>query len=286
MLKKFTLKEQRINVLRGFLSAIKSWNYSHHEIIHWYIHAEQMEGEFFSNSITELTCEHYGSPSDGYDDVDFGFSQNCDEEFILAKVLTCYFLIINSMDSMEYTIYHVVNLNLPLLKNIRTKLPNLFPEYIFKFNINKWPEYTPKAEKTIIDNISNTDVLIANPIKELLMPFKSQIEISGLISNVNAKLEQINVKNDLRNLNATDLSIAKNAKKICGLTINNVNSAKGHKGKSELTIKDIAHNFALNASLFFKLVELNDEKSKQLPQDSPIIQKKIKDCKNTLIKEK
>ena len=67
---------------------------------------------------------------------------------------------------------------------------------------------------------------------------------------------------------------------------NKVKYARGHKGESELSVKDIAHNFALNASLFFKLVELNDEKSKQLPQDSPIIQKKIKDYKNTLIKEK
>ncbi|WP_168388362.1 hypothetical protein [Mycoplasma marinum] len=42
--------------------------------------------------------------------------------------------------------------------------------------------------------------------------------------------------------NEVDKPILNNAQKLAKMLANNVGAAKGHKGKSGLTVKDIAHN--------------------------------------------
>ena len=266
MLKKYTLKEKRELILKGLISSIISTKVHHQKYLYHSINNAienlKQQGAIYSDNFIELTKEIYGTPEN-----DYGYEYL---EFMMAKILIGYFLINYLLNSTNYWNTHVKQ----LMKNIKIKLIDLFPEYTFTFEKNDYPKYVPIAQKTIIDNISNTDTLISDPIKKLLMPFKSENEIIGLISKVHAKLEKINANKHLKKLNKTDVIIATKAKEIAKLIVNKVDSAKGHKGESELTIKDIAHNFALNASLFFKLVELNDEKSKQLLQDSPTTQKK------------
>ena len=251
MLKKYTLSEIRIRTLNGFIKSLSRFRMSYRRVIGEGASIESCAaklmqyGEFSSDSWFELTKEIYG------------YSKNLnDPEFLMAQILTGYALLlsIKSITGNQYDNSHSV-----LMNNIKEKLVALMPEFSFGFSETKAPTFKPTEEKTIIDNIQNTDAEIANPIKQLLMPMQSENESIGLISKVYVNLEKIKY-DSLTNLNKTDQGIAKRAKDICRTTVNNVKAAKGHEGRSELSIKDIAHNFALNASLFFRLVELNKEK--------------------------
>jgi hypothetical protein len=63
-------------------------------------------------------------------------------------------------------------------------------------------------------------------------------------------------KNKLLYLSDTDNYIYSKAKDLVKILANKINYAKGHKpDESILTIKDIAHNLALNASLAQKLLK-------------------------------
>ena len=248
----YSLEEKRKNTLVSLLWALNEFKYNSATVTSTILHLKKV-GSCFSGSLIELTKEKYG------------FNKKHDNIFLIAQILTGYYILYYIFRwNKKHNLYFANSVGqeflVNLMINIESKLVNLFPEYEFTFKEGKFPSFIAKETKTIIDNIQNIDIKISEPIKEILQPGKSDIELRGLIAQVCAELDEIKYE-DLTNLKEIDRKIANNAKRFAKMIVNNVDSAKGHKGESELTIKDIAHNFALNASLFFRLVDLNKEKN-------------------------
>ena len=202
----------------------------------------------------------------------YGYSNNeNNSEFKLARILYLKFLlsyhkIFEFLGLINDQWIGFTNPKVELdniLKLTTMRIKEYFPEYkIYDAIPMKHIKYEPKEIKVVIDNIKDIPEKIADPIKELLGNMKNENELIGLISKVYKEFEHIK-KTDLQNLNDEDKSIYGTARDLVKKIANNVDAAKGHKGKSMLTIKDIAHNFALNASLIQKLINLNKEMDKK-----------------------
>lgn len=204
-------------------------------------------GYLVSTKIDDIVEEHFGRTDDKED-----------FEWKIAKILVLYYIVsvlpnlFNADESQKTSRF---------LSNIKINLTSYVPDYIINFPNNGIPSFEPTESKTVTDNLSDIPASEAEPIKELLQPLKSDVELIGYISKVYAKIEHFKF-DSLSNLNEVDRGIARDAITLSKKIVNNVNSAKGHEGKSELTVRDIAHNFALNVSLFWKLVEINKANNK------------------------
>ena len=209
------------------------------------------KGDIPSNEIDECVEFQYGKP-DSKDDI----------EWKIAKILYIFniWFVAPSYCDDNYKANELRREVTPLLGNIMDKMTDYLPEYTLTFyNNGSLPSFEPKETKVVIDNLGDISEKVAEPIKELLQPMKSDTELRGHINEVYSKIEKFDF-DSLTNLNQMDVNIAKNAHKFSKMLVNNVDAAKGHQGTSELSVRDIAHSFALNVSLFWKLVELSNKK--------------------------
>lgn len=195
---------------------------------------------------------HYGSTEDEYDN-----------EYKIAQILFLIFLIkLHSVCTDNYSHYRNKKKSETLVSNTLLHLKKYFPEYkIYNPEKHGYLTYEATETKTVTDNLKDIPEKLASPIKQLLSNMPNENELIGLISKVYKDIEDENIPPEkICNLNKVDKSILKNTQKLAKMIVNSVEAAKGHNGKSELKIKDIAHNFALLASLIHKLFEINDSK--------------------------
>ena len=203
------------------------------------------ERKILTNNLEELIKIWYGEAEDKEDDL----------EYKLAKILTLYRLLFACRKS-PHNFFEFKN----FLKEVRDNIQKYVPEYIVTFDENgDYKGYKPAECVSIAENLNDIPEDIADPIKEILQPMKTENELIGLISKIYSKFEKIKGDN-LINLNDVDKGIYKKAWNLAKMVANNVDAAKGHEGNSSLTVKDIAHNFALNASLLQKLIAINNGK--------------------------
>ena len=205
----------------------------------------------------------YSNNLDNITKILYGYSDKENEETFLVRLLTLFFLASRIPHNFngEFCINSTNNCRLNiLLNNTKNKIIQYYPEYkITGLNIeflNRIPQYEPLGTKTIVDNLEDIDIKQSEPIIEILKPGKSDIQLIGYINIISSNIEDTIWKGKLSfelNLNKEDTSIIKHSKKLADKLINNVMSAKGHAGKSSLSVKDIAHNYALLTSLVFKL---------------------------------
>ncbi|WKX02281.1 hypothetical protein [Candidatus Mycoplasma mahonii] len=197
-----------------------------------------------------------------------------DMEWLMCKYLLLYIAGMHAinvdMHALDYTSFNYadnkkefIHLNF-LLKNSKSKIESFFEnEFIIKWiKFNKFKfetiNYEPIETKTIIENLKNVPANIGDMIKLLLKKNITEEESIGFISKIHAEFESEFPK-DQKYLNQIDKVIYEKTWTLAKKIINKVDGAKGHKGKSQLTVKDISHNFALLASLIYKLISINDE---------------------------
>lgn len=203
-------------------------------------------------------------PSANLDDIvrfHYGDGDSNDPEFIFARIIVLYFLL-SYLEETDYFRKAEFNNNREFLKkNIKLHVAEYFPEY----KVDSWDtnngllSYSYAETVAVAENLNDILLSDAMLIKELLNIRATDAELIGNISKINSKIEKWESL-DLPNLNEVDKGIFKDSLKLSKKIINNVNEAKGHAGRSELTVRDIAHNYALNVSLVFKLKQINDEK--------------------------
>lgn len=202
------------------------------------------KGILVSKDLDENVEEHFGKPENKED-----FDWKIAKILFLHYMVKCLPFLINEKKIQETKMF---------LKTIENNLSSYANDYSFSFPDDNIASFEPTELKTITDNLSDIPSNLADPIKELLQPNKSDTELRGHINEVYAKIERFNF-DDLSNLNQVDKSIARKTWEFSKMLVNSVDSAKGHEGQSELTVRDIAHNFSLNVSLFWKLVEKNNK---------------------------
>ena len=217
------------------------------------------------------------------DDIDenvillYGYSENeeNDLEFLLVKILFLWNLYYFELNILSLNLRSdFLNQQISKLKhlsnNVILNVNNIFKDEYKIYWKEDWKEdyfpttirYEPIETTTIIENLHDIDQKLRNPIEELLKPMKNDAELRGLISEIYANLEPkrkdiLNKNYKNTNLNKVDSSILKQALGLAFCLANQVDSSKGHIGESNLKVKDIAHNFALNASLIYKLIKKN-----------------------------
>lgn len=216
------------------------------------------DGEIKSDNLMELTTLYFGKPSNKNE-----LEWKLNEIIMLNNLLFFYFKLEIGEINNEFN-YKNKKRRDTLLGNLKQELSKYFPDYeiIYEHNSLQIIEYQPKKYKTIIDNLKDIEIEKTKPIVELLKDNKSDAELIGWICKSYKEFEKVK-KENLNNLKNIDKSIYDRIWNLAKMLVNNVDGAKGHKGESELTIKDIAHNFALNASLIQKLINLNEQKGEK-----------------------
>lgn len=209
------------------------------------------KGTLISKVLRENVDHQYGSTED-YEDIEYKIAQILFLIYLIKQHQVCIgnFVISSIKEETE-----------ELISNILRKLAENFPEYEI-YNPEE-PEdgdyltYEATETKTVTDNLKDIPEILASPIKQLLSNMPNENELIGLISKIYKDIEKIPPEKTC-NLNKVDKSILEKTQKLAKMIVNSVEAAKGHNGESKLKIKDIAHNFALLASLIHKLFEIND----------------------------
>jgi len=213
-----------------------------------YLNEMKNTGVIPTNDLELLIEVRFGESEDKQNDI----------EYKLVKIVTLYKILKNWPNLIDIRSQSNDKLK-TLLKRVRLTLQEYMPDYSITFDDNgNFKSYKPIEENSVVENLNDIPQDISDPIKELLKPMINENEAIGLISKIYSKFEKIK-KDSLKNLNETDKGIYQRARDLAMMVANKVDMAKGHKGDSSLSIKDISHNFALNASLVQKLININNK---------------------------
>lgn len=256
-MKKISFNEKRKIWIESILTALAEhriclrWKESCQDIIDFYFEKQMVPSRKLETIIK----------------VEYGEAENTNDlEYIFCKILTLFWLIKNFNCICSTSLYpsaseeKCLKREKEFLDNVRQKITEYFSEYeVENWNSKKFIKYKSKEYKTVIDNLKDIPEKIAKPIVKILEPMLNENELIGCISKIYKDFEKRNIKT-LENLNEIDKKIYQRTYELAKMVVNNVEGAKGHQGQSKLSVKDIAHNFALNASLIQKLINLNDEK--------------------------
>ncbi len=252
-LRKLTFNEKRGQVLHSSQRILNNFSFPESaDTINGYISRNAKIGYFYESSIDKCVEQFYGKP----DDDDFQSS-----EWILANILFRISILKKIDSSVVWGGYHQRleteknnDYRELLLGNVKRNITLAFPDYEIHWAVKSdFINFEPKETKSVTENLGNLPEVVADPIKQLLMPMKTKQELIGLISEVYKNIEKI-PKVNKGHLNETDKLILNKTQEFTKLLANKVDGAKGHTSDSKLSIKDIAHNFALNASLIHKLL--------------------------------
>ncbi|WP_127943064.1 hypothetical protein [Mycoplasma sp. ATU-Cv-703] len=252
-LKVLSFDQKRQMVLNDLLNKLKitmfgSGNYA------WAIALEELRADY------TLNCENFKNCVKFF----YGENSTSDEqnpEWLLAQILFTISLIRLIYIKKPHYFRHNSD-----LEERSSKWKNILEKYSPDYKI-KWEKLTEQNAfipfeyskfTPVVENLKNISEEKATPIIELLSPNRSEIELSGLICSIYSGFEKIK-PNDLKFLNQTDQNLYKHVWTFSKHLANKVDKVKGHKSDSELTITDIAHNFALNASLIEKFIEINSK---------------------------
>ena len=265
-LKAITLKDKRNRMYSSVLNTLKGFMPVYAQTWSGYIKENTKIGYFWSNDLDECIEQFYGSTDDKENDI----------EWKLAKVL--FMFSITKKLSMyagryddEITSQNKQNRNL-ILANTKAMISDTFNEYkIFWETNDDFVKFESLESKVIIENIEKLPVEIADPIKGLVSPLKTDTELRGLIAEVYGAIEKI--KKDKKrmqevrdNLNESENGMLNDVIKLSGRLVNDLEAnGKAHIGSIRLKLKDAAHNYALLSSLFYKTIEIsNNQRQKEI----------------------
>lgn len=266
-LKKLKFSEQRDRMYQNVINSLSNFNPLYAENLSSYISNNFKIGYFWNADLDKSIEQYYGETDD----------KENDDEWKLAKCLFMYSCTKKiSVRSVSYgrvdneqTSINEMGKKL-LLENMKSLISNIFVEYEIHWDgTDDFIKYSLKDSKVVIENISNLDDDIAEPIKGLVSSMQSETELRGLIVEVYGKLEKIK-KDSVRmteiksHLNNSEVGLFNDAIRLSGRLVNDLKeNGKGHLGKTRLKLKTAAHNYALLVSLVYKIIELSDEEKEK-----------------------
>ncbi len=224
-----------------------------------FVSNEYKKGFFISGDIDDNIEHFYGQTDDKENDLDWKIAKI----LFLTSILNCLYIYGYSAGVNEQWRDDLVD-------NVKMKMSEHFLEYTIKWPTHNWMEsgepkdmfatFESSDTKTIRDNLSDIDDEIADPIKELLKPLKTNVEIRGLIASIYGDFESIELNKYRKKLNESEWGLLNDTYRLAKRLVNdNKDKAKSHIGRVNLKVVDIAHNFSLLVSLVYKILNIASE---------------------------
>ena len=179
----------------------------------------------------------------------YGWSEIDSEELRLAKCLTAWYMLYY----FRKTFSHEKWKHQTTEKNIWSawnEIKKCFPSFEVQIGQN-WepPRFKSKIYKSVSKNINDINPDQRQPINIIFGTVQSNDELRGAMSRIYSELEN----SQLKSQNQCDNALYSQTLKLLKFYCNQVGAIKGHKGKSQLKVRDVAYSVAFLGSVLYKL---------------------------------